>query len=459
MSGGRRRRRRRGRGPCVAVVAAACVLAAAAVAALALTDRLPGGAGRRADADARRPTRPARPAPVGGPGRARPRADRVRPPPAVPTRRRWTPCSPRRRSGGGAGATVIDVATGQVLLDRDAADARTPASVAKLADRRRRAGRLRARSTGSPPASCAAPPGAGRARRRRRRDADHPARRRPRGQPRRAARQPGRLGRPGRSAARRPRQAARRCRHRARSTTRCSPGRRCRPTGRRPTSAPASSARSARCRSTTAGCGPAQTPASPTRPWRPGGTWPGCCAGAASRSRRSVAAATAPGGRRRPLAAVQSPTVAELVELALQTSDNDLAEALLRLVGGAGRPARDLRRRCRARSLGCARRARRADRGAWCCCDGSGLARGSAVPPATLARLLRVAADGRAPGLAPLVDGLPVAGFSGTLALRFTTGAPRAGAGRGAGQDRHAHRGQRAGRDSPRSAAARWSSW
>ena len=35
--------------------------------------------------------------------------------------------------GGAAGAAVLDVATGQVLLDRDAATARIPASVAKLA--------------------------------------------------------------------------------------------------------------------------------------------------------------------------------------------------------------------------------------------------------------------------------------------------------------------------------------
>jgi D-alanyl-D-alanine carboxypeptidase/D-alanyl-D-alanine-endopeptidase (penicillin-binding protein 4) len=51
------------------------------------------------------------------------------------------------------------------------------------------------------------------------------------------------------------------------------------------------------------------------------------------------------------------------------------------------------------------------------------------VPPATLADLLVRAADGRATGLSALVDGLPVAGISGTLALRFTTGAPRAVAG------------------------------
>ena len=68
----------------------------------------------------------------------------------------------------------------------------------------------------------------------------------------------------------------------SRSTTRCSPAPPCRRTGRRPTSAPGSSRRSARCRSTPAGCGPARTPASPTRPWRPVTPSPGCCASAAS---------------------------------------------------------------------------------------------------------------------------------------------------------------------------------
>ena len=40
-----------------------------------------------------------------------------------------------------------------------------------------------------------------------------------------------------------------------------------------------------------------------------------------------------------------------------------------------------------------------------------------------------MAADGSHPALAALVDGLPVAGFSGTLALRFVAGLPRTAAG------------------------------
>jgi serine-type D-Ala-D-Ala carboxypeptidase/endopeptidase (penicillin-binding protein 4) len=63
--------------------------------------------------------------------------------------------------------------------------------------------------------------------------------------------------------------------------------------------------------------------------------------------------------------------------------------------------------------------------------DGSGLSRGSRIAPETLGALLALAAgDGADARLRPLVTGLPVAGFSGTLAERFDTAAAgRAGAG------------------------------
>ncbi len=139
-----------------------------------------------------------------------------------------------------------------------------------------------------------------------------------------------------------------------------------------------------------------------------------------------VARAAAPAGARE-LARVESPTVAELVELALQTSDNDLAEALGRVAAvESDRPG----------SFDGAREAVRAaltDLGVptdgMLLLDGSGLARGSHVAPLTLARLLQEAAGGSRPELAALVDGLPVAGFSGTLELRYLTGDARSGAG------------------------------
>jgi D-alanyl-D-alanine carboxypeptidase/D-alanyl-D-alanine-endopeptidase (penicillin-binding protein 4) len=125
---------------------------------------------------------------------------------------------------------------------------------------------------------------------------------------------------------------------------------------------------------------------------------------------------TAPAGAE-VLAAVESPTLGELVQLTLQTSDNDLAEALLRLAAlGDGRTgsfdAGTATVLDHLAGLG-------VPTDGMTLLDGSGLSRGSRVPPATLARLLALAVDGSHPELAPLLDGLPVAGFTGTLALRY----------------------------------------
>jgi serine-type D-Ala-D-Ala carboxypeptidase/endopeptidase (penicillin-binding protein 4) len=127
------------------------------------------------------------------------------------------------------------------------------------------------------------------------------------------------------------------------------------------------------------------------------------------------------------LAEVTSPTVGEMVELALQTSDNDLAEALARLAAlGQGLPA-TFEGAQQAVLDGLAGLGVPTD--GVTLLDGSGLARGSTVPPVALASVLRVAADGSHPELAPLLDGLPVAGFSGTLALRYREPPQRFGAG------------------------------
>jgi D-alanyl-D-alanine carboxypeptidase/D-alanyl-D-alanine-endopeptidase (penicillin-binding protein 4) len=127
------------------------------------------------------------------------------------------------------------------------------------------------------------------------------------------------------------------------------------------------------------------------------------------------------------LAGVDSPTVAELVELMLATSDNDLAESLLRLVAiGQGRPGTFTDGTGAVLDV-------LADLGlptqSTVLLDGSGLARGSTVAPEALARLLVLASDGSRPELGGLVSGLPVAGFSGTLSLRYGTGRTGAAAG------------------------------
>ena len=71
--------------------------------------------------------------------------------------------------------------------------------------------------------------------------------------------------------------------------------------------------------------------------------------------------------------------------------------------------------------------------------DGSGLSRRSRVRLDTLVGVLRVAASPEHPELRAVVSGLPVAGFTGSLELRFDAGG-RTGRGRRARQDRHAHR-------------------
>lgn len=127
------------------------------------------------------------------------------------------------------------------------------------------------------------------------------------------------------------------------------------------------------------------------------------------------------------LASVRSPTVSVLVERALATSDNDLAEALSRLAAHAsGRPASFAGgQQTVAQVLG--------ELGVPAAglhlLDGSGLARGSVVAPTTLAHLLVAALGDDRPELRPLVTGLPVAAFSGTLDDRFDGRTTSPGAG------------------------------
>jgi D-alanyl-D-alanine carboxypeptidase/D-alanyl-D-alanine-endopeptidase (penicillin-binding protein 4) len=129
------------------------------------------------------------------------------------------------------------------------------------------------------------------------------------------------------------------------------------------------------------------------------------------------------------LARVSSPEMSSLVETMLSTSDNDLAESLIRLAAiGRDQPATfeggtaavvEVLAELGVPTDGLA------------LLDGSGLSRGSLIAPETLGALLSLAAgtDGD-PRLRPLVTGLPVAGFTGTLVDRFGTAAD-GGAGAG----------------------------
>ncbi|MEV4425382.1 D-alanyl-D-alanine carboxypeptidase/D-alanyl-D-alanine-endopeptidase [Streptomyces sp. NPDC049602] len=128
-----------------------------------------------------------------------------------------------------------------------------------------------------------------------------------------------------------------------------------------------------------------------------------------------------------PLARTDSAPLADLVERTLTHSDNDLAEALARQTAlahkqpasfqGAEKAVRDELTRLRLPLAGAR------------FTDGSGLDRRDRVSAALLTGLLTRAADPARPALRPLLTGLPVSGFTGTLAGRFGSDPATAGAG------------------------------
>jgi serine-type D-Ala-D-Ala carboxypeptidase/endopeptidase (penicillin-binding protein 4) len=125
------------------------------------------------------------------------------------------------------------------------------------------------------------------------------------------------------------------------------------------------------------------------------------------------------------VASVESPPVAALVGRMLTDSDNDLAEALGRAVAtSAGRPA-SFAGEAAAISVGLDRLGITTD--GLRLLDASGLSRLDRVSAATLVGVLRAAV--RAPSLRGLLDGVPVAAATGTLAKRFRAKSTRAGAG------------------------------
>lgn len=126
------------------------------------------------------------------------------------------------------------------------------------------------------------------------------------------------------------------------------------------------------------------------------------------------------------LGAVSSAPLDQVVEQVLAVSDNEAAEVLLRHVGLAveGEGSFDAGRRGVVQVLGEAG----VDLGRSRLWDGSGLSRQNRIDPAVLLDVLRLAAAEERPDLRPVLTGLPVAGFTGSLAERFETGPP---AGRG----------------------------
>ncbi|POX55702.1 D-alanyl-D-alanine carboxypeptidase/D-alanyl-D-alanine-endopeptidase [Streptomyces sp. Ru71] len=125
--------------------------------------------------------------------------------------------------------------------------------------------------------------------------------------------------------------------------------------------------------------------------------------------------------RAQTLATVTSPPLSDLVERMLTNSDNDIAEHLARQTAlatgtrpdfaGGGEAIRRQLARLGLPLKGAVFK------------DGSGLDRTDRATAGLLTALLAKAADPARPELRPVLTGLPVAGFTGTLTSRYTGGA------------------------------------
>jgi D-alanyl-D-alanine carboxypeptidase/D-alanyl-D-alanine-endopeptidase (penicillin-binding protein 4) len=132
--------------------------------------------------------------------------------------------------------------------------------------------------------------------------------------------------------------------------------------------------------------------------------------------RGSVTSGEAPALATR-LGVVQSAPVAELVQRMLATSDDDLAEALGRTIAIHDHQSADFSGaaaavKARAESVG-------VPASAITLYDTSGLSHRDRATATGLVTLLRAAV--RNPRLSPVLEGLPVAGLTGTLASRYRT--------------------------------------
>jgi D-alanyl-D-alanine carboxypeptidase/D-alanyl-D-alanine-endopeptidase (penicillin-binding protein 4) len=121
--------------------------------------------------------------------------------------------------------------------------------------------------------------------------------------------------------------------------------------------------------------------------------------------------------RAKALATVASPPLSALVERMLTSSDNDIAEALARQTAlASGEPASFEGGATAIRTQ--LKKLEMPLKGA-AFSDGSGLDRADKLTADLLTALLAEAADPDRPDLRPVLTGLPVAGFTGTLVKRY----------------------------------------
>ncbi|GLW30220.1 hypothetical protein Areg01_31600 [Actinoplanes regularis] len=133
-------------------------------------------------------------------------------------------------------------------------------------------------------------------------------------------------------------------------------------------------------------------------------------------SASAPAAAVTPGQE---LGRVESPPLVQILDWMLQQSDNTLAEAMARQVAVAAGAEASFDGASEAmikklRELGLP-----GDEANLY--DGSGLSRHNGISPTLLVQTLALAAGGTRPELSAMFNGLPVAGWSGTLRTRFVT--------------------------------------
>lgn len=127
------------------------------------------------------------------------------------------------------------------------------------------------------------------------------------------------------------------------------------------------------------------------------------------------------------LARVESPPVADIVERMLTESENNYAEALAHLAGGASQGEPTFAGGASAARASLA--ALGIDISGVTLVDASGLSRRNRIPATVLAAVLTDVVQGQNDDLSAIAPGLPVAGLTGTLASRFTSSATRPGRG------------------------------
>jgi len=134
----------------------------------------------------------------------------------------------------------------------------------------------------------------------------------------------------------------------------------------------------------------------------------------------TTAPSAAAGGRT--LSSVRGAPLAEVAQHVLEVSDNEGAEVLAHQVAVAeGRPATFSGGAAAVRSV---LRRLGIDTTGDLVYDGSGLSRDDRLAPSTLLRVLAADSSPAHPELRPVVAGLPVAGFTGSLKYRFDKGDP-----------------------------------